>query len=614
MVSASDEHQPPADATSGGAHSPPSDTDERPVRKQLKETSIDSSNDKDSAVSAPEQGSGRKRSFEEARGDTDDIIENGDGPRKRSRECTPEDAKKETSTAVPAPDKVSEPKPRDPVPATLKDLATDEFSPGICDGHEADFVLVSNSESEDPVPHQTAKPQEILEKSSESASESEFEIVEVPDDLEVISISDSESEPEEEAQAPAPVRVREGSFDSVDIQWLQYFGYTRENTPESEIPGAPAECPTCFPVEVSSGDQSGGQEHQSCFENDNTNTTSQDSKTQITANAMNEDDAKALKKKRSLEQLEEEGAKKLDETEKKRHRDDSQEREIQTANAFAQSAFATAAASSPFATLGGSSSNSTNEKPASTSAFASSALGSFAGSEKSPFGSFGASKPSVFSSSSGMSGFGASSTSGFGSLKSGFAGVGGGFAAAAKSGGLSNFASPNAPATLGGEPKPAKPIGADESGDEGSDNDEGEETSTFEADKTDERFYEQTIETGEEEEENLFACKGKLFHFSGGEWKERGVGSFKVNARKSDDGKQHGRMIMRADGNLRVMLNSPVFKGMTFGNAKNEEPTSKQIFLASNEEGRTVPLLLRVGNEALAKDLYVVIKDLLDGE
>lgn len=55
-------------------------------------------------------------------------------------------------------------------------------------------------------------------------------------------------------------------------------------------------------------------------------------------------------------------------------------------------------------------------------------------------------------------------------------------------------------------------------------------------------------------------------------------------------------MIMRADGALRVMLNSPVFKGMTFGDAKNEEPTSKQIFLASNEEGRTVPLLLRVSH------------------
>lgn len=93
-----------------------------------------------------------------------------------------------------------------------------------------------------------------------------------------------------------------------------------------------------------------------------------------------------------------------------------------------------------------------------------------------------------------MSSFGSTSTSGFGSLKSGFAGVGGGFAAAAKSGGLTNFVSPNAPATIGGDPKPkpVKPIGADESGDEGSDNEDGEETTTFEADKTDERFFEQT--------------------------------------------------------------------------------------------------------------------------
>lgn len=322
--------------TSGGARSPPSDTDERPVRKQLKETSIDSSNDKGFAASAPEQGSSRKRSFEEARGDTDDTIENGDGPRKRSRESTPDDAKKENSTAVPAPDTVSEPTPKDPVPATPKDMATDESSPGTFDGSEAEFVVTSDSESENAV-HEIATPKEILEISSNSASGSEFEIVEVPDDLEVISISDPESESEEEAQAPALVRIREGSFDFVELKWLKYFGYTRENTPESEIPGAHAECPTCFPVESSSSGQSRGQEDQSCFENDNTNTTLQDPKTHSTTDAMNEDDSKALRKKRSLEQLEEEGAKKLEETEKKRHRDNSQERETQTANVSSNS-------------------------------------------------------------------------------------------------------------------------------------------------------------------------------------------------------------------------------------------------------------------------------------
>jgi Ran-binding protein 3 len=55
-------------------------------------------------------------------------------------------------------------------------------------------------------------------------------------------------------------------------------------------------------------------------------------------------------------------------------------------------------------------------------------------------------------------------------------------------------------------------------------------------------------------------------------------------------------MIMRADGAFRVMLNSPVFKGMNFGDAEGAEPASKQILLASLEEGRTVPLLLRVSD------------------
>ena len=53
-------------------------------------------------------------------------------------------------------------------------------------------------------------------------------------------------------------------------------------------------------------------------------------------------------------------------------------------------------------------------------------------------------------------------------------------------------------------------------------------------------------------------------------------------------------MIMRADGVLRVMLNSPIFKGMPVGEVSGEEPKGKQLNLASVEDGKTVPLLLRV--------------------
>lgn len=106
------------------------------------------------------------------------------------------------------------------------------------------------------------------------------------------------------------------------------------------------------------------------------------------------------------------------------------------------------------------------------------------------------------------------------------------------------------------------------------------------------------METGEEEEITYFSSKAKLFNFLNGEWKERGIGTFKLNGRKSstDPEKIFSRMIMRADGNMRVMLNSSLFRGMNYGDSKNECPTTKQIILAGVENGRTVPLLLRVSH------------------
>lgn len=77
-------------STKGAAQSPPSDNDagERPVRKQLKETSIDSTT----------TSSGhRKRSFDESRDDdtadtTNHGSDTGESRRKRSRENSPKDS------------------------------------------------------------------------------------------------------------------------------------------------------------------------------------------------------------------------------------------------------------------------------------------------------------------------------------------------------------------------------------------------------------------------------------------------------------------------------------------------------------------------------------------
>ena len=88
---------------------------------------------------------------------------------------------------------------------------------------------------------------------------------------------------------------------------------------------------------------------------------------------------------------------------------------------------------------------------------------------------------------------------------------------------------------------------------------------------------------------------------------------------------------MRTEGVLRVILNTPLFKGMKVGTPTGEEPSGKQVTLAALEKGKTVPLLLRVcclfsyravtasialmmqqtGNPTLAKDLYHTIQELL---
>ncbi|KAL5047279.1 hypothetical protein BDW71DRAFT_197015 [Aspergillus fruticulosus] len=305
------------------------------------------------------------------------------------------------------------------------------------------------------------------------------------------------------------------------------------------------------------------------------------------------------------------------EPEKKRHRDESKERgpaplPSAFANTSSVSPFANTSAVSPFRSMAISTSKQSEDaKPVtSPSAFASSGLAAFAGSEQSPFGSLGASTPSVFKSSTestpagtdkpAATGFAAAAKpSGFAGLGGGFSGFGGGFGAVAANsgGGLTSFAAPGGSALPGSSS--AKPFGAEADSDEEDDKDDegGSGPAEFEQDKTDERFYERQIETGEEEEKTYFSCKAKLFHFSNREWRERGLGTFKVNVKVTGgvEDKKGARMIMRADGVGRVMLNTPLFKGMKVGDAAGNEPKStKQIHLASLEDNRSVPLLLRV--------------------
>lgn len=219
---------------------------------------------------------------------------------------------------------------------------------------------------------------------------------------------------------------------------------------------------------------------------------------------------------------------------------------------------------------------------------------------------------SGFAAAAGASPFASTGTSGFGSL--GGSALGSGFGGGFGGGKLSSFASPSGP---GFGSTTSKPFGAAADSDKEEDEEDDDNVvASFQKEKEDERFYEQqsmlsilrefftedhpnmrTVETGEEEEQTYFSSKAKLFHFKDKEWKERGVGTFKINVKEGgsdENDKVSARMIMRADGVLRVMLNSPIFKGMPVGEVDGEEPKTKQLNLASIEDGTTTPLLLRV--------------------
>ena len=67
-------------------------------------------------------------------------------------------------------------------------------------------------------------------------------------------------------------------------------------------------------------------------------------------------------------------------------------------------------------------------------------------------------------------------------------------------------------------------------------------------------------ETGEENEETVFSADSALFEYLDGGWKERGKGEVKLNVLKSEA--QKARLVMRAKGNLRLILNASLYPDM----------------------------------------------------
>jgi len=101
------------------------------------------------------------------------------------------------------------------------------------------------------------------------------------------------------------------------------------------------------------------------------------------------------------------------------------------------------------------------------------------------------------------------------------------------------------------------------------------------------------VETGEEGEDTLLSGRGKLYSFHDKSWQERGAGTLKLNITKESPKK--ARLILRADGTHRLLLNAPITKNLIFGDKDGKEVSDGKIMLtAPNTSGNLETFLLRV--------------------
>ncbi len=127
------------------------------------------------------------------------------------------------------------------------------------------------------------------------------------------------------------------------------------------------------------------------------------------------------------------------------------------------------------------------------------------------------------------------------------------------------------------------------------------------------------VNSGEEDEVTLLQFRSKLFALESKEtgWKERGVGTLKVNVHKScveyddydqpipgsfdpslADDSENGepvlasRLIMRQENTHRVILNTLIIKAMKF--EEKAAPSSVQVTFTAFHEGKPLNMLLRV--------------------
>ncbi|MED6134143.1 hypothetical protein PIB30_034548 [Stylosanthes scabra] len=117
-------------------------------------------------------------------------------------------------------------------------------------------------------------------------------------------------------------------------------------------------------------------------------------------------------------------------------------------------------------------------------------------------------------------------------------------------------------------------------------------------------LQEVATETGEEDENVVFRANSALFEFADGSWKERGKGEVKVNVHC---GTEKARLLMRARGNYRLILNASIYSEMKLKNMDKKGVSFACINSASEGKDGLSTFALKFKDESILEEFKCAV-------
>ncbi|KAG6530193.1 nuclear pore complex protein NUP50A-like [Zingiber officinale] len=108
------------------------------------------------------------------------------------------------------------------------------------------------------------------------------------------------------------------------------------------------------------------------------------------------------------------------------------------------------------------------------------------------------------------------------------------------------------------------------------------------------------LETGEENEKAVFTADAIMYEYMDGGWKERGKGELKLNVSVSDVEK--ARLVMRAKGNFRLILNASIYPDMSLTNMDKKGITFACVNSAGEGKGGLITVALKFKDSSIVQE------------